>query len=380
MSNNQFFQFGGCLSHHAPSYIKRQADEELYGAIKAGEYCYVMNCRQMGKSSLRLQTIKRLEEEGINCVSIDLIQIGSYHVTESHWYAGIVRNLAKSLGLAELAEEFNWRTWWREREYLSPLERLQEFVDKIVLQWVKQDLVIFLDEIDNLLCLDFSVDDFFAFLRFCYSQRSENSAYQRLTWVLLGVGNSFNLRRDFKIGKGISLAGFNLEEMECLAGGLVGKVSNPQIVLKEVWAWTGGQPFLTQKLCQLICNSSTLIESGKEAEAVEKIVRSRITNNWLVQDEPQHLRTIRDRVAPFHARLLSNCSNKLRLGGLLKIYQQVLVQGEVAEDKSWEQLELEFSNLVVRKEGKLRVSNLIYQEVFNLNWLENQLKLIYSSG
>ena len=148
------------------------------------------------------------------------------------------------------------------------------------------------------------------------------------------------------------------------------QVSNPQIVLQEVWAWTGGQPFLTQKLCQLISNSPGLIQSGTEAEAVEKIVRSRIINNWLLQDEPQHLRTIGD-------RLFSNFSNKQQLGTLLRIYQQILVQGEVEEDKSWEQLELEFSNLVVRQEGKLRVSNLIYQEVFNLSWVENQLKSIH---
>ena len=33
-------------------------------------------------------------------------------------------------------------------------------------------------------------------------------------------------------------------------------------ILAEVLKWTGGQPFLTQKLCQLICNSNNFIGSS----------------------------------------------------------------------------------------------------------------------
>jgi AAA-like domain len=79
---------------------------------------------------------------------------------------------------------------------------------------------------------------------------------------LFGVATPSDLIRDpsrtpLNIGRSIDLQGFKLAEIQPLAEGLVGKVSNPQAVLKEILAWTGGQPFLTQKLCQLIAASRT---------------------------------------------------------------------------------------------------------------------------
>ncbi|HBE30402.1 MAG TPA: hypothetical protein DD990_03375, partial [Cyanobacteria bacterium UBA11368] len=63
------------------------------------------------------------------------------------------------------------------------------------------------------------------------------------------------------------------------------------------------QPFLTQKLCQLARDSSqdtvtnTLrIPPGNEAYWVETLVRKRILKEWEAQDEPEHLRTIRNRI------------------------------------------------------------------------------------
>src|SRR5205807_1847180 len=48
-------------------------------------------------------------------------------------------------------------------------------------------LVIFIDEIDAVRSLPFSTDEFFAAIRECYNRRSEEPAFRRLTFCLLGV-------------------------------------------------------------------------------------------------------------------------------------------------------------------------------------------------
>ncbi len=364
------YSVGGTMRDDDPTYVTRQADEDFYESLKAGKFCYVLSSRQMGKSSLRVRVIHKLKSEGIACAAVEIIRIisTSSDFTEEIWYAGLIRKLIVDF---EIDSNFDLKIWWKERSLLSYLQRFSEFIETILLVRSNQNFVVFIDEIDSILTLKFSTDDFFAYIRSCWNERADKPEYRRLTFAILGVASASDLIQDkkrtpFNIGRAIKLNGFSFKEAQPLAAGLAPIAENPQAVLKEILVWTGGQPLLTQKVCQSIVQSvDSIIAEGSESEIVSDLIRIHIIQNWEIHDDPMHLKTICDRI------LNSNKASTIRLLG---IYQQILLNGQINTDNTPEQRELQLTGLVVNSDNKLIIYNRIYAEVFDRDWLDKALK------
>lgn len=392
MTINQY-QIGGSLNPDHPYYIKRKADVDLCNFLQAGQFCYVFNSRQMGKSSLMVQTFYRLQQEGIRCAAIDLSRVGSEHITPEQWYKGFAVELWQAF---ELFERVNLKTWWQDRLTVSPVQRLGQLIEEVLLGAAEEpeqeapQLVLFLDEVDSIQALDFPLNDFFALIRACYNRRSLHPAYQRLTFALFGVATPADLMTDqrrtpFNVGQAIALDGFQWQEAQPLAEGLIGYVDDPQATLRAILDWTAGQPFLTQKVCQLVIERSTWgfekdkpknkpdenhpLLSDSSQSLVAQVIQKFILHSWEFQDEPEHLRTIRDRLL----------SNPQQTGRLLGLYQQVLeteskpVDQAILFDGRSEQMELLLSGLVANRQGRLVVKNQIYRAIFNTEWINQQI-------
>jgi hypothetical protein len=355
-----FFVAGGTLRTSDPSYVTRPADTLLLQHLQAGEFCYVLTARQMGKSSLMVRTAQRLRTEGARVAIIDLTSIGanSTAVSPDQWYLGLLSRLRSELRLST-----NVQKWWQERSAFGIAQRFLDFLHDVVLTECFDNVVILIDEIDSTLNLNFR-DDFFAAIRAIYNGRASDPSYSRLTFALFGVATPTDLIQDrertpFNIGQRIDLREFTYTDATPLQDGLsivFAVFSEP--ILQRILYWTSGHPYLTQKLCQAVMTRSVITWGNDGVDAVVQEV--------FFSEEGR-----KDPNLTFaHDRIVNSCEEEKRQ--MLRLYRRVRRGERVADDdRSAIQNRLELYGLVGVTQGMLQVRNRIYEPVFTLAWIDS---------
>src|SRR6185312_7538743 len=357
-SDADFYVTGGTLERDAACYIPRKADEELYDCITHGKFCYVLTSRQIGKSSLMVRTAMRLRTEGADVVVLDLTEFGQ-NVTIEQWYEGLINRIGQELRLEDELERF-----WLNHEKIGPLQRWMRAIREVVLMRYTGPVVIFVDEIELVRTLPFPTDEFFAGIRELYNRRSKDQDLNRLTFCLIGVATPSDLIRDtgttpFNIGQRVELDDFTEIEATLLAAGLGRSSDLNKVLLERIFVWTGGHPYLTQRLCQAVAKDSNVSDPGSIDQLCEALFLSSSA-----REEDSNLTAVRDRILRGDADL----------AGLLNLYLKLYNQRRVRDDATNPLINiLRLSGITREIDGNLHVRNRIYQTVFDKNWVRTNM-------
>lgn len=353
------------MDPNAPSYIERDADGQLLAALLAGEYVFLLDSRQKGKSSLIARMIVKLKEQGVDTVKLDLQRIGA-NVTPDQWYAGLLTGIGQELGLTQELFEY-----WGSRQAIGPLARWVGAIQDVVLPKTDRPVVVFIDEIDFVRALPFATDEFFAAIRDCYNRRSEVQGFERLTFCLVGVATPGQLIRNpeitpFNIGTRIDLSDFTRTETEGYAKVLEATGRNGAMLMQRVHHWVSGHPYLTQLLCNHIAANSAV----DSAQGVDRLVKDLFFTQEARQREPNFADVERRMLDPD----VPGMSPDERRAQVLDLYGRLLRgKGVEAADENPVVASLRLAGVGHEERGTLRVRNRTYARVFDEGWRRQSL-------
>ncbi len=363
-SGSEFFAVGAPLNPLKPSYIRRPADELLFEALLAGRYAHIIAPDHSGKSSLLAATAARLETNGVAVAVLDLAQLG--HRDGGSEAGRFYYNVAYRI-LRQLRIRFDLQNWWQDKAMFSNRQRLHEFYSEVVLRRTTQPVVILIDEVQCVEALPFT-DQLLVSVRSAYDARTTDPEFARLSFALCGESDPSTLvataeLSPFHVTQSVPLRNFAREELTVYKTELNLSSEEAGLALDRIYHWTGGQPYLTQKLCRAVARESP---AGDVAVFVDGLVAQQFTNRASLGNEPM-LSHVQRRVV----------EDSVDVEAVLNLYGRIRKGVAVPTDLGSPQQRrlIALGLLELGESGDLQLPNRIFAEVFTARWANENLRV-----
>ena len=167
------------------------------------------------------------------------------------------------------------------------------------------------------------------------------------------------LTTSFNIGRRIELEDFTWEDVSGLARGLRRDAPTANRLMERIYFWTGGQPYLTQKLCDKVANTPEVVD----ADGVDRLCEEMFFTKRGPESDDKHLPNVGKHLLP---------DDESQRASLLGLYQKVL-RGRRVRDTDPLVDKLRLSGITRVENGFLHVRNRIYGRVFDAAWTEANL-------
>jgi hypothetical protein len=285
--SDRSFQAGGPLLAGSPVYIPRKADDRAAAHLRRMEYITLVEPREHGKTSLVNRLIGQFSTQGYAFAYRDLMAAQSSAGSPADWYTSLGKWLLRQLRFIP-----------RDQRPEPPVDSAswEDFLADVAerAEAAGQNVVIALDEI-GAMPSDWATD-FFSVVRSVYTSRQSLPFWQHLTFIIAGAFNPRELIQDdtvsnFNVDQRIPLDDFDLSQVTQLVAHLDVPDDLTDAVARRVRDWTGGQPYLCQRLCLYLAESNESITASNVDAVVDHAVER------FFQEDTHHLTRIHDLTA-----------------------------------------------------------------------------------
>jgi WD40 repeat protein/subtilisin-like proprotein convertase family protein len=349
----EFFVVGGPVKPERSCYVERAADRRLEDAVRARRLCCVLGPRAIGKSSLLHRVARTTRAAGGMAATLDLRPIAEHgSAIPADWLQLVAERIAAGLELG-----VDVRAWWSAGS--APGEnRLLAFFWEIVLTNTTAPIAVLIDDVDAVLELQFAAD-FFGAIGECHARRGREPDFARLSFVLAGCTTQRELAETFPDCGAAEAAivepeDFTPEQAYTLAVAFGGVQELAQALMDRICAWTGGHPYLTQRVARGVARK------GGRLEDVERVVREQLLELTAAARDPllAHVRAS-----------LGDSSRTARRA--TKLLQQLAAGAERAQPTDVAVRERLWLSGTVRADGeRFRIRNRIFKELVAAGWLK----------